>query len=101
MLMGKMRSKCERSSSEQPAELIIMIAGLRLEEYWRVRRQAIIYIKMVDSDIEDYISVIKNWKTKEQTAVINDILIRCQKVPSRLEESEVTKLADALNSFHK
>ena len=47
---------------------------------------------MTDSDIPDFIRVLKGWKDDKGDHRVKDILQRCQKVPKGTEDKELNTL---------
>lgn len=56
---------------------------------------------MTDSDIADYIHVLRGWEKYKDDNCIKGVLQRCQKVTKDLEETDLTSLVDSLTVFHK
>lgn len=56
---------------------------------------------MNESDIDEYLVAIKDWKSDTDNKKILNILLRCQKLPNEIEEALAHKLLEGLTNFHK
>ena len=56
---------------------------------------------MDESDVPEFIQILKSWKSSENNKPVKDVLLHCQKISSEFAEPILNNLVDQLTAFHK